>query len=47
MSPDDVITCAPEEGVLLTMMALLQPGDHVVVAVPCYQSLFEFAASAG
>lgn len=32
---------------MLTMMALLQKGDHVVVTAPCYQSLSEIAASIG
>jgi len=36
-----------EEAIFLFMHALLQPGDHVVVHWPCYQSLFEVAKSAG
>ena len=32
---------APQEGIYLAQRALLSPGDHVVVAAPCYQSLFE------
>ncbi len=30
---------APVEGIFLTMHALLEPGDHVVVLTPCYDSL--------
>jgi aspartate/methionine/tyrosine aminotransferase len=34
---------APEEGIFLTMHALLRPGDEVVVLVPCYDSLVNVA----
>jgi aspartate/methionine/tyrosine aminotransferase len=44
---DVVVTNAPEEAIFLTMMALLNPGDRVVVQTPCYQSLFELAACRG
>ena len=30
---------APEEGILITMHALLEPGDQVVLLTPCYDSL--------
>jgi aspartate/methionine/tyrosine aminotransferase len=30
---------APEEGIFITMHALLEPGDEVVVLSPCYDSL--------
>lgn len=47
-SADDVITFAgAEEGVFLSMHALLQPGDHAVVVTPAYQSLYEVARSIG
>jgi aspartate/methionine/tyrosine aminotransferase len=36
-----------QEAIFLFMHATLQPGDHVVVHWPCYQSLFEVAKSAG
>lgn len=36
-----------QEAILLFMQAALQPGDHVVVHWPCYQSLFEIARSLG
>ena len=48
VAPDDVITFAgAEEGIYLTMQALLQPGDHAVVMWPSYQSLHEVARSTG
>jgi aspartate/methionine/tyrosine aminotransferase len=48
ITADDVIvTNAPEEAIFLSMMALLNPGDRVVVQTPCYQSLFELAAYRG
>lgn len=34
---------APEEGIYLTMRALLEPGDHVVVLTPAYDSLLNLA----
>jgi len=40
VSPDQVIGLgAPEEGILITMHALLESGDEVVVLTPCYDSL--------
>jgi aspartate/methionine/tyrosine aminotransferase len=36
-----------EEAIFLFMQAVLQPGDHVIVHWPCYQSLFEIAKSIG
>ena len=42
-----VVTNAPEEAIFLVMMALLNPGDRVVVQTPCYQSLFELAVYRG
>jgi aspartate/methionine/tyrosine aminotransferase len=48
IDPDEVVvTNAPEEAIFLTMMALLNPGDRVVVQTPCYQSLFELARYRG
>ena len=44
---DDIVVCVPEEGIFLVMGALLEPGDHVVVIAPAYQSLYEIAQSAG
>jgi aspartate/methionine/tyrosine aminotransferase len=34
-----IFLAAPEEGIFLTMHALLEPGDEVVVLTPCYDSL--------
>ena len=34
---------APEEGIYLTMRALLEPGDHVIVLTPAYDSLLNLA----
>jgi aspartate/methionine/tyrosine aminotransferase len=36
-----------EEAIYLFMHAVLQPGDHIIVHWPCYQSLFEIAKSLG
>jgi aspartate/methionine/tyrosine aminotransferase len=48
LTRDDIITFAgAEEGVFLTMHAVLQPGDHAVVVTPAYQSLYEVARSIG
>ncbi|KAI8475795.1 MAG: aminotransferase, classes I and II [Monoraphidium minutum] len=47
VTPQQVLVCAPEEGVFLAMKALLRPGDRVVCAYPAYQSLYELALSAG
>ncbi len=38
-----VILTAPEEGIYTTMRALLEPGDHVVVLTPAYESLLNLA----
>jgi len=40
---DDILVVVPEEGIFLTMWALLSPGDQVIVQTPCYQSLTELA----
>lgn len=48
VSADGVITFAgAEEGIYLTMHALLEAGDHAVVVWPAYQSLHEVARSVG
>jgi aspartate/methionine/tyrosine aminotransferase len=38
-----IILTAPEEGIYTTMRALLEPGDHVVVLTPAYESLLNLA----
>ena len=35
VSADQVNVCAPQEGILLAMTAMLQPGDAVIATVPC------------
>lgn len=40
---DIVVLTAPEEGIYLTLRALLQPGDHVVALTPAYDSLLNLA----
>jgi len=45
VSSDEVVMLgAPEEGIYLTMRALLEPNDHVVVLTPAYDSLLNLAA---
>src|SRR5665811_2429489 len=38
VSPDDVLEVVPEEGVLIAMTVLLEPGDHVIATHPGYQT---------
>lgn len=38
-----VVLSAPEEGIYLAMRTLLEPGDHVVVLTPAYDSLLNLA----
>ena len=46
--PEAVLTfTGAEEGIFLAMHALLSAGDHLIVAWPAYQSLYEVARSAG
>ncbi len=47
ISSDNILICAPGEGIFLAMTALLEKGDHVVVISPAYQSLHEIAAGIG
>lgn len=47
VAPEQLVLCVPEEGIYLTMRALLSPGDRVVCAFPAYQSLFELASATG
>lgn len=40
LKPDEILTFAgAEEGIYCTMRVLIEPGDHVIVIDPCYQSL--------
>ncbi len=44
VDPQEVVVLgAPEEGIYLTMRALLEPGDPVVVLTPAYDSLLNLA----
>ena len=43
--PDDILVCAPVEGIFLVMNGLLESGDHVICAFPGYQALYEVARS--
>ena len=48
LSPADVVVvAAAEEGIFVAYHALLEPGDHVVVETPCYESALQVALSAG
>jgi aspartate/methionine/tyrosine aminotransferase len=48
VGPDQVIgLSAPEEGIFLTMHALLERGDRVIVLTPCYDSLVNVAEYLG
>lgn len=46
-SAEHVLSCVPNEGIFVTMAALLSPGDVVVAMHPAYQSLLEVARSMG
>lgn len=40
IGPGEILTFAgAEEGIYCTMRVLIQPGDHVIIIDPCYQSL--------
>lgn len=48
ITPDQVLVhSGAEEAIFTFMQAALEPGDHLIVHWPCYQSLFEIAASLG
>lgn len=47
VSPEEVLEINPEEGIYLTMNALLDSHDHAVILSPCYQSLYEIPKSLG
>jgi aspartate/methionine/tyrosine aminotransferase len=48
IKPDNVLvlSCA-EEGIFVLYHALVNPGDHVIVETPCFESGLELARSAG
>jgi aspartate/methionine/tyrosine aminotransferase len=47
IEPDEVLVLAPEEGIFLTLQALLTDGDHVICTWPGYQSLSEVPRALG
>lgn len=47
ISPGHILGVVPEEGIFITMMMLLKPTDHVIVACPGYQPLYEVARAQG
>lgn len=48
LSADQILVHAgAQEAITLYMQAALQPGDHIIVHWPCYQSLYEIARSLG
>jgi len=48
IQPEQVLVhSGAEEAIFLFMNAILQPGDHIIVHWPCYQSMFEIARSIG
>ena len=48
ISPDQILVhSGAEEAIFTFMQAALEPGDHLIVHWPCYQSLFEIASSMG
>lgn len=47
-TPENIIVLAgAEEGIFIFMNGLLEPGDHIIVQSPCYQSLTEVANAIG
>lgn len=48
MIPNDILVHAGAEEAIFTLMnAVLEPGDHIIVHSPCYQSLAEIARTIG
>jgi aspartate/methionine/tyrosine aminotransferase len=47
LGPEDILVVAPEEGIFLSLQALLSPGDHVVCTFPGYQSLYAIPRAMG
>jgi len=39
ISPEKVLIAVPEEAIFLTLQGCLEPGDHVIIMAPAYQSL--------
>mmetsp|Transcript_14488 Transcript_14488/g.16792 ORF Transcript_14488/g.16792 Transcript_14488/m.16792 type:complete len:297 (+) Transcript_14488:205-1095(+) len=47
ITPEDVGIFAPQEGIYLSMLALVKAGDSCIVSTPCYQSLHSVAEALG
>lgn len=47
VKPEEIVVCAPQEGIFLVLNSLLRAGDQVIVQVPCYQSLCELPKALG
>ncbi len=47
ISTEDLLVITPEEGILIALNAILQPGDGVVSIYPAYQSLLEIPRALG
>ncbi len=47
LTPQHILTAAPEEAIFIAMNVLLRPGDRVVVLAPAYQSLHSLARAIG
>jgi aspartate/methionine/tyrosine aminotransferase len=39
VTQDEIVISAPQEAIFITLNAMLEAGDKIVVQVPCYQSL--------
>jgi aspartate/methionine/tyrosine aminotransferase len=47
IKPEDICVLVPEEGIFIVLNVILNPGDHVIVMDPAYQSLLEIPAAIG
>jgi len=47
IEPEQLLVCAPVEGIFLAMNSMLEPGDHVICCYPQYQALSEVARAIG
>ena len=44
---DEIVVAVPQESIFITLNALLNPGDKVIVQVPCYQSMCSIPMALG
>ncbi len=47
VGPEEIVVSVPEEGIFITMNALLDKGDSVIIQFPCYQALREVPKAIG